>query len=100
MWSSSLDLSASAKTMYRPYSLVAIAVFATGTPALAGDYGAPAPSALPTESAGDLAPLNTLAGDTKGSDNRSALSPAMFAALEDLSKKSVADTPPAVSQPQ
>jgi hypothetical protein len=87
------------QTMHRFSWLVAIALLAGcselavfgGTPAVAGDYGSPNAA----REAGGLQPLNTLAdGAKEGSDNRAAL-PAMFAALEDLSKKPIADGKPA-----
>lgn len=96
--------------MYRsgPYSLAAIAFFAACSlvlseiPAAAGDHSVPTPAeeaaaVLETHSStgGGVQPLNTLADGGKG---RPAFPPAMFAALEDLSKKRIADDPPAGKQ--
>lgn len=98
--------------MYRPYSLLAIALLAgcgeefwREIPAMADDYGVPRPaggaaSALETGSAGSLQ-SNTPGGETKANlDSRAAVPPAMFAALQDLSKKSIADGGVAKSQSQ
>jgi hypothetical protein len=102
------------ETMYacRFYSVAVVALFAgcrvllSALPAVAGDDGVPkvaveAASVLEPQasSTGGLPPLNTLTGAKTTPGNRPAFPPAMFAALEDLSKKPIADGQPAKIAP-
>ena len=86
--------------MYRPYSLLAIALFAAfgeavlrGSPAVAGDYANGA-AALEAESGGSLT-----GGAKTNLGNSPTVPPAMFAALEELSKKSITDGAPTSIRP-